>query len=338
MDNSKPSRKNDIPTKIIKANVDIFSKFLHNEFNKSLDISKFPNNMKLADVTPVFKKGNRFDKENYRPVSILSNQSKIFEKCIYKQILNFFDSNFSKYQCGFRKGHSAQQSLIALLEKWRSRVDQGMAFGALLTDLSKAFDCLPLYLLVAKLHAYGFNINAAKLIYDYLTNRKQRTKIGNKIIPFEDIKYGVPQGSILGPFLFNIYLCDLFFAMETYDIASYADDTTPYVFGENNDSVIQSLEDCSVMLFKWFRDNQMQGNPDKCHVLMSSKTKENINVNGILIESSLSEKLLGINIDNGLNFDKHISNICGKARAKVSAVHESQCAIACSKSSTEILK
>ena len=135
--------------------------------------------MKLANVTPVHKKGNRSEKDNYRPVSILPNLSKVFERCIYNQIAQFFDKILSKHQCGFRKGHSAQHALIVFLEKWKERIDQGHVFGSLLIDLSKVFDCLPHNLLIAKFNAYGFDEKAVRFVYDYLTSRKERTKISN---------------------------------------------------------------------------------------------------------------------------------------------------------------
>ena len=116
----------------------------------------------------------------------------------------------SKYQCGFCKRYSTQHCLLAMLGKWKSAVDKGKSFGASLTDLSKAFDCLSHELLLAKLHAYGFSIAALRLIHSYLTNRKQRTKVNLSYSPWEEILFGVPQGSILGPFLFNSFLCDLF--------------------------------------------------------------------------------------------------------------------------------
>ena len=116
-----------------------------------------------------------------------------------------------------------------MIEKWKKTVDNGGVFGALLTDLSKAFDCIPHDLIIAKLEAYGFHIDALKLIHDYLSNRKQRVKVNDAYSSWKDIFYGVPQGFILRPLLFNIHLCDLFYFWEDLDIASYADDTAIYL-------------------------------------------------------------------------------------------------------------
>ena len=128
-------------------------------------------------------------------------------------------------------------------------------FGALLTGLSKAFDCLPHDIIIGKLNACGFDMKALDFIYDYLSNRKQRTKRDNAYSSWQNILYGVPQGSILGPLLFNIDLCDLFFIINHEDIANYADDNTPYVSGKNIDEVNRFLEESSRVIFKWFRDN-----------------------------------------------------------------------------------
>ena len=127
-------------------------------------------------------KGNRSEKGNYQPVSILQNISKVFETCIYQQISQFFEEIISKYQCSFWKGHSSQHALISLLEKWCYKADQGRMFGALLTDLSKAFDCLRHNIIIAKLNAYGFEMKTLNFIYDYLSNRKQRTKIDLQMV------------------------------------------------------------------------------------------------------------------------------------------------------------
>ena len=154
-------------------------------------MSKFPENLKLADITPTYKKGKKDIKGNYRPVSILPNLSKIFEKHIFKQMSHFFENILSKYQCGFRKGFSTQHCLLAMLEKWKRSVDNGKAFGALLTDLSKAFDCLDHELLIARLNTYGFSLTASKLIHDDLSNRQQWTKINLSYSSWHEIIFGV---------------------------------------------------------------------------------------------------------------------------------------------------
>ena len=191
--------------------------------NASISASKFANDLKEADVIPICKKKSKLSKENYMPISILLNISKVYERCLYDQISKSFESRFSKFQCGFRKGYSAQHCLLAMIEKWKTVVENGDAFAALLTDLSKAFDCIPHDLIIAKLAAYGFDTNALKLIHNYLSNRKQRVKVNSTYSIWKDIVYGVPQGSILRLMLFNIYLCDLFVFLENTDIASFAD-------------------------------------------------------------------------------------------------------------------
>ena len=225
---------------------------------------------------------------------------------MFQQISKFMEPLLSKYQCGFRKGYNTQYCLLAMLEKWKSSVDKGSSFGALLTDLSKAFHCLLHELLIAKLHAYGFSLNALRLVHSYLTNRKLRTKINTKYSSSEEILLGVPQESILGPLLSNIFLCDLFFIMNKTEFASYADDNTPYTSGQNIDNVIRSLENDSVRLFKWFSDNQMKANKDKCHLLLSNKERVTMKIGETEIKSSNCEKLLGIKIDN-LTFNKYLN-------------------------------
>ena len=124
---------------------------------------------------------------------------------MFEKMSQFFDNIFSKSQCGFRKCLSTQQCLLAMLEKWKRSIDNSKMFGALLTDLLKAFDCLDHELLIAKLNAYGFSLTALKLVHNYLSNRKQRTKINQPYSSLLEITFGATQGSILGPLLFNIF-------------------------------------------------------------------------------------------------------------------------------------
>ena len=140
------------------------------------------------------QKGGRTSKNNYRPVSILPILSKLFERLISKQLSEFFESILSKFQCGFRKGYGAQHCLLMMLETWKKATDNSKAFGALLTDLSKAFNCLSHDLLVAKLHAYGHDLASLKILLDYLANRKQRIKVDSFYSSWEKILSCVPQG------------------------------------------------------------------------------------------------------------------------------------------------
>ena len=223
-----------------------------------IDTDIYPEQLKWAVVKPAHKKGSRTDKENFRPVSILPNISKIYERCLFKQLTNYFEDLFSKYQCGFRKGFSVANCLLPMIEKWRESLDQGGAYGALLTDLSKAFDCLPHDLLIAKLHAYGLDIKSLRLMYSYLTNRKQKVKINDTYSSWSEILFGVPQGSILGPLLFNIFICNLFLFIPYFDITNYADDNTPYSANNNIVDVLNNLKLQANILDKWFKDNYMK--------------------------------------------------------------------------------
>ena len=219
-------------------------------------------------MKPVFKKDSRTDKKNYRPISILPNVSKIYERCLNKQLEGYFLALLSKCQCGFRKGYSVINALLPMIEKWRESLDEGSAFRALLTDLSKAFDCLPNELLIAKLHAYRVDIPSLKLLHSYLTKRKQRVKLNGTYSSWSEIIFGVPQGSILGPLLFNIFLCDLFQFFPDLDITNYADDDTLHSININLNKVLHDLEKMSVTFFKWFTDNLLKANPE---VLFSYK-------------------------------------------------------------------
>ena len=198
LDVNKVLQSSDIQIKGLKENSDIFSNFLCNSFNNSIKLSTFSEILKYADITPLYKKGKKDIKGNYRPVSIFPNLSKIFEKCMFEQMPQFFENIFLKYQCGFQKGFRTQQCLLAMLEKWKRSVDNSKMFGALLTDLSKAFDCLDHELLIAKLNVYCFSLTVLKLVQNYLSNRKQWTKIISTGSSLLEIIFGVPQGSNLG--------------------------------------------------------------------------------------------------------------------------------------------
>ena len=171
---------------------------------------EFPEVLKIAEITPIYKKANPFEKDNYIPSSILSNISKIFERIMHNQSNSFFINRLSKYQCGFRKGFGTQHCLLVMIEKLRRIRDNKGVFEAVFTDLSKAFDCISHELLISKLNAYGFDIKLLNFILACFTTRKQKTKTSPSFSDFLNILFGIPQGSILGTLLFIIYICDLF--------------------------------------------------------------------------------------------------------------------------------
>ena len=291
------------------------------DFNYAVDTSTFPAYLKYADITPAHKKGDKTEKTNYRPVSILPPMSKIFERLLFSQIDRFMDHKLSIYQCGFRKSFNAQYSLILMLEKFRHSLDKREFTGAILTDLSKAFDCLDHELMIAKLDAYGFSSKALKLVHCYLKNRHQRVKVNHKYSSWNEITTGVPQGSVLGPLLFNIFLSDIFSFFQDSDLANYADDNTPYTCKHDTKSVLDKLQMDANELIKWVENNTLKANPDKYHLLLSEKDKTlSLTVGNHKICNSNNEKILGVNFDNKLTFHDHVSELCKKASKKLHAL------------------
>ena len=169
-----------------------------------------------------------------------------------------------------------------LIEKWKETVDKDQSFGTLLTDLSKAFDCLSHDFLIVELISYRISLASLKLLTDYLTNRKQRTKVETYYSSWEEIKRGVPQGSILDPLLFNIFVCDMFLMLDHTYFTSYAADHTTYTVNKNAEEVIRALEQISKLLLQRFIDYKMKLNPDKCH--LSGNENGGVNVGKVVIK------------------------------------------------------
>ena len=189
-------------------------------------------------------------------------------------------------------------------------------------DLSKAYDCISHDLLIAKIEAYGFHRNALKLVYSFLKNRMQRVKIGSTYSSAKEISIGIPQRSVLGPLLFNIFINDLFLIEMESDISNFADDTTIYACDTSTEAVIIRLESDLHRMLQWFNDNGMKANPSKFQIMFLGQenvSKLCLSIIGLLFPSSKQVKLLGVNIDNSLKFDAHIKELCRKVNQKVHA-------------------
>ena len=241
LDPKKVVESNDIRTKLIKCFNGFFSDFIYINLNKCIKDGEYVEDLKKAEVRPLYKKDSR--KEKKVTTDMLVFLVLLYERCLYDQIYDFFENKFSKYQCRFRKGFNTQNALLSMVVKMLLARDKKEVCGAILTNLSKAFDCISHDLLIAKLNAYGFDKNALNVIHNYLFGRSQKTKVGSSFSNLLDILYDVPQGSILGPLLFNITLCDLFLCEYSSEFSNFADDTTPYEYGKKYDKVINKLED-----------------------------------------------------------------------------------------------
>ena len=312
-----------IPPKLLKNESDLVSTPLQIIFNNSIERSSFPDELKLADVSSLFKKEVKTFKGNDRPISVLPTVSKVFERLLDTQISSHMAPYLSWLLCGFRKGYNAQHALMRAIERWKACLDNGGKIGAIFMDLSKAFDCIRHDLLIPKLHAYGFSREALLLVYSYLENRQQRVKINGSFSSYKHLRFGVPQGSVLGPLFFNIYINDLLLSIQETDICNYADDTTIYTCDIRLENVISRLENDSKIIIDWFRNNYMKLSEDKCHfMIFGERTNQevSINIGSCAVNNLKEEKLLGILIDANLSFEKHISNIRQKAGNKLFAL------------------
>ena len=325
-DPKKAGVENDIPAKILIGSNDIVSGYIAKMYNESKNSNKFPVSLKTADITPIHKEKEKTFKKNYRPVSILPILSKLYEGNMSEEILSYVEQYLSPYLFGYRKGHGTQHCLLVMIEMWRKALDEKKVGGAILTDLSKAFDCLSHDLLIAKLEAYGFDKSALKFIYDYLKNRMQRTNVNGSYSSWRELLCGVPQGSILGPLLFNIFINDIFFFLDKAQIANFADDNSTYAVEKDVMTLLKTLETETFSVLHWFRFNEMKSNSSKCHLFVADMnhkyyySKSYIYLENEFLENEETVKLLGMNIDQNLDFEKHITCLLKKGNQKLHAL------------------
>ena len=292
--------------------------------NKSIDNAVFPSNMKTAQVVPIHKKNSTLDKSNYRPVSLLPIMSKIYEKALYRQLLAHFDNIFNPFLSAFRPGYGCNTTLLKIAEDWKSYLDDNKFVAAILMDLSKAFDCLPHDLLLLKLKHYNLSAQALQLVKSYLSNRDQCVKIGSHFSKFKELVKGVPQGSILGPVFFNIFINDIFGFIKNSSLYNYADDNTLSYASYSETDLVKTLEEESCVLIDWFSKNHMKANPEKFQAIALGKRSHSLNLafnfQDIQVKCDDEVKLLGVTFDFMLSFNNHISNICKKASKQLNAM------------------
>ena len=313
-----------IPAKFIKYGANALGPSLTSVINICIDKSVFPDGCKHAEVSPVYKKKDQMKKGNYRPVSVLTAVSKIIEGILCDQLMSFFETRLSLELSAYRSKYSCANVILKCVEDWRLSLDRNEKIGCVAMDLSHAFDTIPHGLLISKLHTYGVELNSCNLIRSYLSHRQQRVKLGQTKSDWMFVKKGVPQGSLMGPVLFNIFINDLINMLQRLCcIYNYADDNTLSVSHSDTSAIINKLETASDAAVKWFDCNRMRVNPEKFQfMVISRQPQENIvlNVNGVVIRSADNMKILGITIDSTLSFNNHISNIVKRCGQQINAL------------------
>ena len=287
-------------------------------FNKSLQYGKLPSAWKCANVTPVFKKGERHSIDNYRPISLLSVVSKVMERCIHDIIYPKVQDHIHELQHGFCKGKSCTSQLLQVYHEIGSVLDSGGRVDVAYLDFSRAFDSVSHSLLIKKLVTqYGFRGNLLKWLNDYLSNRKQRVIIDSVASDWKPVTSGVPQGSILGPLMFLLFINDMPLVTSSCTTALFADDAKCF-------KEIKSVNDCIKLqndltnLYKWSKDWGMSFNLNKCKILSITRSRINVNYSYVVNDTVLGHvgtfKDLGVVVDCKLNWSIHIQSIVSKTR------------------------
>ena len=315
---------------VVKCRASFFADLLSNIYNEILTTGIYPNCLKIAKVVPVFKSGNSSIINNYRPISTLSVFDKIFEKLIASRLTDFLNNrNFLySFQYGFRKGSGTELALVEISNMIYNALDGQRFVGALFLDLQKAFDCIDHELLLDKLYCYGIRGVPFNLLKSYLTNRKQYVTINGISGNVLDIECGVPQGSVLGPLLFNIFINDVSYLPLIGQLRIFADDTA--LFYDTKDPVTISLNikhDLSVLL-EYFKSNLISLNMSKTkfmifqspHKILTSVPP--LQVCDITIERVNSFKYLGVTLDVNMSWQEHINITCNKIAPLVSLLRK----------------
>jgi len=288
-------------------------------FSKSLQEGKVPLEWKYAIVKPLFKKGDKRVVSNYRPVSLTSIVCKTLERIIRDNITEYLERNnlLSREQHGFRAGRSCASQLLEILELWTRFLDEGKVFDTVYLDFAKAFDKVPYERLKLKLHSYGIDGSLSEWLSDFLASRTQSVVINSICSDKINVTSGIPQGSVLSPLLFVIYINDLPDVVQSH-IKIFADDTKIFRSIESSTDHIYMQEDLS-LLSNWAKKWQLPFNVSKCNLIHYGGKNPlfDYNLNGEIIPCGTFEKDLGVTFDNSLKFTLHIRNMVAKANSRV---------------------
>jgi hypothetical protein len=315
-----------IPTSIFKACNKAICPFLTSLFNDCIENGVFVDEFKLALVSPLLKKGDATSLNNYRGLSKLPQPAKIFEKLLSDQIKEFFVVNdlFVACQHGFRSCHSCESALHEIISKILSKLNNSRINLLLFVDFKKAFDMVVHDLLLYKLLNYGFDNNSIKLLKDYFTSRKQVVKIDGISSNLCDIELGVPQGSVLGPLLFIIFINDLVPYLNGIESILFADDTTNLFDADSLENTISSFKQGIFKLCEWCKHNKLYINWDKTFAMFISNKRisfpKEIQIDDKKIACVEQFKLLGVVIDNKLNFEKFVYNKCSSINRRLYSI------------------
>ena len=306
-----------ISQKILKTTIWNILTPLTNIINATLSTGIFPDKLKLAKVVPIYKNGTKDNPSNYRPISILSCLSKIFERILYGRLYKFLHKNsfFTNSQYGFLKNRSTEDAILELQNTIIDNITNNTTSSALFLDLSKAFDTINHSILLNKLNYYGVRGIALSLFTNYLQNRAQYVEINSTKSTLLSITTGVPQGSILGPLLFLIYVNDLPLSV-TSPIILFADDTSVIIKAKSSTTLHNEISNTLSIMEDWFAANKLSINANKSKLMLFSQYNiTNIPIISIAnnnIEQVKNFKLLGIIINDRLSWKTHITYISNK--------------------------
>ena len=319
LNKNKATGPNSFPISILKENIEILAEPIAIILNLSFQSGVFPDKLKIAKVIPVYKKGDMTSSSNYRPISLLSIFSKIFEKCVHKRLYSFllkFNILYKK-QFGFRPKYSTEHALVSLIEHIKNKLDNNDYVCGVFIDLQKAFDTVDHEILLNKLSYYGIRGIANDWFRSFLTDRQQFVNVLGQNSKYKKITCGVPQGSTLGPLLFLIYINDLHNAFDKCLIHHFADDTN-LIFDNKKIEVIEEVMNNELkFLVEWLRANKLSLNESKTELIlfrpMHKKSQYlNVRLNNFVLKPCKSVVYLGVTIDEVLSWNKQIEILCSK--------------------------